>query len=361
MKNENDNQWLESMLERQIHREPEQFDFTKWAEKHPDEAGMLRRGFESSGRSMKTKPYKIWRFIMESKVTRYSAAAVVALAVTLILVGPFGTSKNGGVVLGDVQKKVAGIETMILRGTKTFTYPGEPDRIFEFDGIKCKFDLVRYHSTQYGLVEEAYAEGKPIYRITFNIPKEQTLILFPKYKKYLKFASTDALAKIMESFSTPNGILNMLLAGDYKKLGRDNIDGIEVEAFEFQDTEPLEPFKELLPKAVFDIQNFKGKVWIAIKEQMPVRIEGNLVIGKSFTTMFHELNLHEVNTLGEYNVEIDEDTFDTNPPEGYTELTLSDILQFIPVEAKAGIAGLGIIPAGLIVWKRRRKVATRKH
>jgi hypothetical protein len=165
----------------------------------------------------------------------------------------------------------------------------------------------------------------------------------------------------MESFSTPNGILNMLLAGDYKKLGRDNIDGIEVEAFEFQDTEPLEPFKELLPKAVFDIQNFKGKVWIAIKEQMPVRIEGNLVIGKSFTTMFHELNLHEVNTLGEYNVEIDEDTFDTNPPEGYTELTLSDILQFIPVEAKAGIAGLGIIPAGLIVWKRRRKVATRKH
>jgi len=297
----------------------------------------------------------LWRFIMESKITRYSAAAVVTLAVAFVLLGPFGTPGNGGVVLADVQKKVAGIETMIIRGTKTFTYPGEPDRIFEFDGIKCKFDLVKYHSTQYGLVEEGYAEGKLIYRITFNIPEEQTLILFPKYKKYLKFASRDALAKIMENFATPNGILNLILAGDYKKLGRDKIDGIEVEAFEFQDAEPLEAFKELLPKAVFDIQTFKGKVWIGIKEQLPVRVEGDLAIGKSFTTVFHDLNLHEVNTFGDYNVELDEDIFDTNPPEGYTQLTLSDILKVIPAEAKAGIAGLGIIPAGLIVWKRRRR------
>jgi hypothetical protein len=300
----------------------------------------------------------IWRFIMESKITRYSAAAVITLAMTLILLSPFGTHGNGGVVLADIQQKVAGIETMIIRGTKTFTRPGEPDRIFEFDGIKCKFDLVKYHSTQYGLVEEGYAEDKLFYRITFNIPEEQTLILFPKYKKYLKFASMDAMEKIMESFSTPNGILNLLLAGDYKKLGRDKIDGIEVEAFEFQGTEPFEPFKELLPKAVFDIQNIKGKVWIGIEEQLPVRIEGDLVIGKSFMTMFNDLNLREINVLDKYNIELDEEIFDTNPPEGYTELTLSDILQVIPAEAKAGLVGLCIAPAGFIFWRRRRKRAT---
>ena len=297
----------------------------------------------------------LWRLIMESKITRYSVAAVIALAIAFVLLGPFGTPGNGGVVLADVQKKVAGIETMILRGTKTYTYPDEPDRIFEFDGIKCKFDLVRYHSIQYGLVEEGYSEGKLIYRITFNIPEEQTLILFPKYKKYLKFASMDAFAKVMENFSTPNGILNLLLGGNYKKLGRDKIDGVEVEAFEFQDTEPLETFKELLPKAIFDIQNFKGKVWIGIKEQLPVRIEGDLVIGKSFTTMFNELNLHEVNVLDKYNIELDEDIFDTNPPEDYTELTLSDILQVIPTEAKAGLVGLGILPAGFALWRRQRR------
>jgi len=293
---------------------------------------------------------------MESKVTRYSAAAVVALAAALVLFGPFGTSKNGGVVLADVQQKVAGIETMIIRGTRTFTHPGEDGEIFEVNGIKGELDIVKYSSIKHGLVEEGYAEDKLVYRITFNFPQGRTLILFPVYKKYLTFTSMDGMKKIMESFATPNGIFNLLLACDYKKLGRDKLDGVEVEAFEFQRTEP---FEELLPRAIFDIQTFKGKVWIGIKEQLPVRIEGDLVIGKSFMSMFQDLNLHEVNTLGEYNVELDEDIFDTNPPEGYTELTLSDILPFIPFKVKAGLTGLGVgfcvIPSGLIIRRRHRK------
>lgn len=349
------------MLQQHIHCEPEQFDFAKWAEKHPEEARLLHSGFEDPSRSTKMKPSEIWRFIMESKVTRYSAVAVIVLAMTLVLFGPFWSPGNGNVVLAEVQQNVATIETMMIRGTKTFTYPGEPDRIFEFDGIKCHFDLVKYHSTQYGLVEEGYAEGNLVYRITLNIPDKQTLILFPKYKKYLKFASMDALAKAMELFGNPNGILNLLLGGDYKKLGRDKLDGVEVEAFEFQDTEPFEAFKELLPKTVFDIRSFKGKIWIAIKEQLPVRVEGDLAIGKSFMTMFHDLNLHEVNTFEDFNIEIDETIYDTTPPEDYTELTLSDILQVVPAEAKAGAAAMGVIPAGLIFWRRRRKKKQTKN
>jgi hypothetical protein len=297
----------------------------------------------------------IWRFIMESKVTRYSAAAVIVLAMTIVLLSPFGTPGNGSVVLAEVQQNVAGIDTMIIRGTKTFTRPSEPGNVFEFDGIKCHFDLVKYLSKQYGLVEEGYIGDKLIYRITFNLPEGQTLIIFPPYKKYLKFTSMDALEKVTENLTTPDGVINILLAGDYKELGRDKLDGVEVEAFEFQDTEP---FKELLPRAVFDIRTFKGKVWIGIKEQLPVRVEGDLVIGKCFMSMFHDLNLHEVNTFGQFNVELDEGIFDTDPPEGYTELTLSDILKVVPAGAKAGAAGLVIAPAGFILWRRRRKKAT---
>ncbi len=355
MKEHKGENWLDETISRATDFGDVKFDAEKWREKY-----ILNKSHKASYSYFKFKPYyNIWRFIMESKVTRYSAAAVVALAAVLVLFGPFGTPKNGGVVLADVQKKVAGIETIILRGTKTFTHPGEPDRIFEFDGIKCQFDIVRFQSTRYGVVEEGYAKGELIYRVTFNIPEDQTLILFPKYKKYIKFASMDSLAKVMEIFTTPNGILELLIAGDAKKLGRDKIDGIEVEAFEFEDTEALEPIKELLPKAIFNIQSFKGKVWIGIEEQLPVRVEGDLAIGKSFMTIFPELNLHEVNTFGDYNIELDVDTFDTKPPEGYTALTLSDILPFIPLEVKASITGLGLgffmIPAGFIVRKRHRK------
>lgn len=354
MTDKRNEKWLDEKLARATDFGKVRFDPAAWKKKY-----ILSESRESSSSCTKFTAHKnLWRTIMESRITRYSAAAVVVLAMTLVLLSPFGTPGNGSVVLADVQKKVAGIETMIIRGTKTFTHPGEPDRVFEFDGIKCRFDLVKYHSTQYGLIEEGYAEGQLIYRITFNIPEEQTLILFPKYKKYLKFASMDALAKAMENFTTPNGVLNLLLAGDCKKLGRDKIDGVEVEAFEFQDTEPFEPFKELLPKAVFNIQNFKGKIWIAIKEQMPVRVEGDLAVSKCFMSMFNDLNLHEVNTFGDYNIELDEHIFDTNPPEGYTQLTLSDILQFMPTEAKAGAAALGIVPAGLVFWKRRKQRKT---
>jgi hypothetical protein len=353
MKQDSDNQWLDLMLEKHIRREPEHFDFAKWVEKHPDEARLLRCGYEDSGRSEKIKPYKIWRFIMESKITRYSAAAVIVLALTLVLFGPFWTPGNDGVVLADVQQNVNSIETMIIRGTKTFTRPDEPDSVLEFGGMKWKFDLVKYFSQQYGLVEEGYIGDKLIYRFTFNRPKQQTLLILPLYKKYGKFASTDKIMRLLEN-GTPKGIINLLMEGDYKELGRDNINGVEAGVFEFHDPGT---FNELLPKAIADIRDIKGKVWIAIKEQMPIRVEGDMAVGKSFMTMFQELNLHEVNTFGDYNIKLDENIFDITQPEGYTELTLSDILKVVPEEAKAGVAAMGIIPAGFVLWRRQRKKA----
>lgn len=288
---------------------------------------------------------------MESKVTKFSAAAVIILALTLVLFGPFWTPGNGSVVLADVQQNVNGIETMIIRGTKTFTRLDETNSVFEFNGLKCEFDLVKYFSKQYGLVEEGYIEDKLFYRFTFNRPKRQTLLILPLYKKYGTFTSTDKQMQLLEN-GTPKGIINLLMMGDYRKLGRDNINGAEVEVFEFQDTES---FKGIVPKAIFDVQSVKGRVWIGIKEQLPVRVEGDLGIGKSFMTVFNDLNLHEVNTFHNYNVELQEDIFDTSPPEGYTEFTLSDILPFIPIEAKAGLVGLGFVPAGFVFWKRRRR------
>ena len=288
---------------------------------------------------------------MESKVTRYSAAAVIVLAMTLVLNNPFWAPGNGGVVLANVQQNVNSIETMIIRGTKTFTRPSEPESVLEFGGMKWEFDLVKYFSQQYGLVEEGYIGDKLIYRFTFNRQKRQTLLILPHYKKYGKFASTDQITRLLEN-GTPKGIIKLLMEGDYKELGRDNINGVEAEVFEFRDPGT---FNELLPKTIADIRDIKGKVWIAIKEQMPVRVEGDMAIGKSFMTMFQELNLHEVNTFGDFNIELDENIFNTTPPEGYTELTLSDILKVVPAEAKVGAAAMGIIPAGFVIWRRQRK------
>ncbi|MBN2180291.1 MAG: hypothetical protein JW715_00145 [Sedimentisphaerales bacterium] len=323
------------------------FDAQKWHEKY-----ILN---ESLKRTTIIPHKNIWRFIMENKVTRYSAAAVVALAILFVLSNPFGGSKYSGIVLADVQQKVAGIETMIIRGTKTYTLPDKNDEIFEFNGVKGHFDLLKYFSEQYGLVEEGYVGDELIYRITMNRAKRQTLIVLPRWKKYGTFTSTDKQMKLLEN-GTPKGIVNLLMEIDYKKLGRDTLNGVETEVFEFQD--PV-TFTKIMPKAIFDIQSIKGKVWIGIEEQLPVQVEGDLVIGKSLMTMFNDLNLHEFNVLEKCDIELDESIFDINIPDGYTELTLADILSIIPANVKAGAAGAGIgsilIPAGLISWRRRRK------
>jgi hypothetical protein len=351
MKHDKNNKWLDPLLSQHVHREPEKFDFQKWAREHPNEARLLRSGYADSSPNAKTTVQNLWRFIMESKVTRYSAVAVMVLAMALVLFGPSWTPGNGNIVLADVQQKVAEIDTMILRGKKTLLRPGEDDDLFEFDGVKAEFDVVKYHSKQHGYVEEGYVGDSLFYRATFNLPKRQTLLVFSAYKKYVTFPSTDTQAQLLETLP-PNGIVDLLVGSDYKKLGRDNIDGVEAEGFEFQTIESL---KNLLPKPVLHMQDFKGKIWIGIEEQLPVRLEAELSIGKSLMTMFNDLILHEVNVLDEYNIAIDEDIFDIEPPEGYTEITLSDILPFIPIEAKAGLTGLGIIPAGLIFWRKQKR------
>lgn len=289
---------------------------------------------------------------MESKITRYSAAAVVALAIVLILLSPFRMSRHGGMLLADVQKKVAQVDTMILRGTKSFSSVADPNISFDFD-------IVKYISRKYGYTEKGYIKDDLVYSITFNLPEKQTIILLPIWKKMQKFPFTEAQHKLMENL-TPNGIINLLLQSDYKKLGKSNIEGIEVEGFAFEDANAL---KGIFPNAIFNIEKCKGSAWVGVEELLPVRMEGDISIGKCLFTAFTDFNLHEVNVLEDYNIELDEGIFSTEIPEGYTEFKLSDILPFIPVKAKAGLAGLGAVPICLIVWKRfrRKKTATQQR
>jgi hypothetical protein len=332
---------LERLLARHIYREPAKFDFQRWSEKYPEESRLLERGFKDSGRSQEIRIYHVLRCIMKSRATKYSAAAVVALAVTLVLLSPFGGPQHGGVLLADVQKKIAETDTMVLRGQKIFSFVADPN-------ISFKFDVVKYMSRAYGHTEEGYIGDKLVYRITFNLPKKQTLIILPIWKKCLKFPCTDEQIRIVEKVN-PTGFIDLFLQTDHKELGAGNINGIDVEGFEFQSMKSLE---NILPKFLFDIHLDKASVWIGVKELLPIRIEGDLIIGKSFLTAFTELRLHEFCVLENYNVELDENIFNTDIPEGYSEIKITD---FIPV--KAALAGLSVasVPIGLVIRRNLRK------
>ncbi len=325
MRRDNENSWLDPLLSQQVHHEPAEFDFQRWSQEHPEEARLLEHGFEAPDLSRKITTHPLWRYIMKSRITRYSTAAVISVAALLVLTNLLGTSRNGGVALAAVQEKVAQVNTMIVRGEKVFTCAADPNVVY-------RFDLVKYVSRQYGYTEEGRIGDVLIYRIALNKPQRQCLILMSSWKKCLHFPCTDEQIAIMEKLS-PTGAMDLLLQTNYKKLGTATIDGIDVEGFEFEDVKVIQ---NILPKHLFDIQQGQGTVWIGTRELLPVRIEGDLLIGQSLTTLLLDWRLHEVNTLDSYDVELDPNLFNTQIPEGYTEFKFSDI---VPI--KLSIPGLG--------------------
>jgi hypothetical protein len=344
MKEHKDEKWLDETISRVTDFGEVKFDAEKWKDKY-----ILNKSHKQSYANFKFKPhFNIWTIIMESKVTRYSAAAVVALAAVLVLFGPFGPSKNGGVAMADVQEKIEQIDTMIFSGHKAFSSVDDPNVIFEFD-------IVRYISKKYGLTEKGYIEDKLVYSIIFNRPEKETCIFMHAWKKHLKLPWGKKQVELMEMLD-PKGIVELLTQADYEKLGFSEINGIEVEGFAFDNTEVN---REAFPESVFNIEQSNGRMWVGVEELIPMRMETDISIGKCLFTAFNNFEMHEVVVLKDYNVEPDKEHFDTEIPEGYTELTLSDFISAIPLKVKAGITGLGlcffIIPTGFIVRKRHRK------
>jgi len=60
----------------------------------------------------------------------------------------------------------------------------------------------------------------------------------------------------------------------------------------------------------------------------------------------------------QWNAELPEGIFDPNIPEDYTEFKVTDL---VPAKAKAGLVGLGLIPAGFVFWRRRKRRRSQSH
>ena len=285
---------------------------------------------------------KFWRFIMESKVTRYSTAAIVALAMTIILIGPFGTSDNGSIVWAQVVQKIDEAK-MIVHKEQRFYYELDEEEPF------LKTDVIKHCCQKFGVVEEQYTtEGELMHRAyVLGKPKEFIAVL-PESKKYFKMPLRDGMAQMIDCL-TPHGLVEHFMAIEHKKLGRSRIDGHEVEGFEAIDTEiwPMPDQFNLL----FPVKQITWRFWIDIESSLPVRAEYEVITDRGLLTGMKKLKVVCKAYDFEYHQEIHKELFEPNIPDDYSELTLTDV---IPIGAKASLLGLGIAPAGFVIWKRRR-------
>jgi len=311
---ENEN-WLDGMIRQAVDLGEVEFDRRKWLGRL---AAQPQKPCPAGARADHNKPDNaetIWRKIMESRLTKYSAAAVVTLAAALVLWNPLGTTPNG-VALAQVQARIAEVETMILRGQATFTSVADPN-------VVVKYDNVKYLSRQEGFVEDGFVKDKLIYRVILNQRQKQGLLLLVPWKRCVRFPCPEEQLRAVERL-TPSGIVDVLLESNaYQRLGTAEIDGVEAEGFELQNLKPLD---NLVPKSLMDLQQGTATVWVGTKELLPIRMEADILLGKTVATLFMDVRCHKMAKLDKYNVELDPDLFDTRTPEGYTEFKLTDIL-----------------------------------
>ena len=342
MNNEKDEKWLDEMIARASDFGKVEFDAQQWRQKYVPDAS--RKQSSSYG---KPRQYQnIWRFIMESKVTRYSAAAVIALATALVLIGPFGLSDNGGIVWAQVARKIDEAQMIVHKEQRFYYEMGEEEPFL-------KTDVIKHCCQKLGIVDEQYTtEGELTHRAyVLGEPREMVAIL-PETKKYFKIPLNDGMAQIIDRL-TPRGLVEYFMAREHIKLGRSRIDGREVEGFEAIDTD-IWPIPDKF-NFLFPVKQITWRFWIDVENSLPVRGEYVVITDRGLLTGMKKLKVVCKAYAFEYHQEVQEELFEPKIPDDYTEFTLTDL---IPTEVKAGLVGLGIAPMGFVFWKRLRRKTT---
>src|SRR4030042_247718 len=270
----------------------------------------------------------LWRFIMESKITRYSAAAVVALAMALVLLDPFGTSDSGHIVWAQVVQNMDKVQMFVHKEQRFYYELGEDEPFL-------KTDVIKHACPKYGVVEEQYTtEGDLMHRAYLLGEARQIVGVVPKVKKYFKAPMTDTMAHMSDRL-TPRGLVEYFMAIEHKNLGRSRIDGHEVEGFEAMETE-LWPIHDTF-RFLFPVRQITWRFWIDVESSLPVRAEYEIITDRGLFTEMKKLKVVCKAYAFEYHKEVQEELFDPNIPDDYTELNLTDLMP-----AKAGLVGLGV-------------------
>ncbi len=166
----------------------------------------------------------IWRIIMKNHLTKLTAAAAVIIIAALIITFHFGTSP---VAWGALVEKIGSVQSVVY----CLTADVKMQDMTQGQGVKTT--TIAYYSTEYGTRVENYMNDK-LAMIMYLNPEENVYVtVLPEQKKVMKVTnrSQDELKKISDK-DDPRVMVRNIMSTEYKHLGRDTINGIDVEGIE---------------------------------------------------------------------------------------------------------------------------------
>lgn len=284
---------------------------------------------------------------MKSKATKYSVAATILVAVSLVLSDSFGLfGGRHGVALAEVVERMNEVKTMTVKENRVYYEIGKEEPW-------VKTNVVKYLSFDRGIVEEQYREdGRLQARAYILKDPPQIVIVLVEDKKYVKLPLTDSAARLMERL-TPRAIVEYFKAGDCKDLGTATVDGREVTGFETRDS-GLFPISGQY-RFLFPIKDIKWQFWIS-KDLLPVTADLEVTTGRGVFTLFKQLRITCHDYDMQYDPNIPSAVFDPNIPADYTPLNLEST-----IKENAAWLGVGTLPVvGFVAHRRRRRARQRR-
>lgn len=336
--------WLDGIIHQAVDIGKIEFDREKWLDRL---ATQPKASSPPSRQSHHTEPglhRGIWRTIMESKVTRYSAAATILVATSLVLFDPFGLfGGRHGVVLAEVAQKTNEARTVIYRERRLGYRPGEEKPYREAEARK-------YVSADVGMAEEQYdPNGILMHRAYFLKEAQKIILVFPSSKKYIEMFTKGGFYDALANMMTPGGMVNYITSRHYTELGHSQFDGFEVEGFETSLID-LFPIPDQI-RFVFPIKDLTGRLWINVETSLPVGIETELTADRGLLNGFRKMRGVFTSYDFQWNAEIPEGVFDPNIPEDYTLIDLGSLAQ-----ENAAWLGVGALPViGFVAHRRRSR------
>jgi len=238
-------------------------------------------------------------YIIKSPVTKLAAAAAIIIAV-LIGMHQFGGSVDGtSVAWADVVEKIDKIHSYIYRERRSAT-SGPKNEGFEF--ISPDRENIVYCSENYGMRVDNYQSGNLLISF-YSLAQEQAFIsVLHSSRQYNRYPLPDGqVAGMLQAGIGPREMVKHILLNNYTELGRETIDGIEVEGV------------ELTGQKISGerLDNALTRLWVDVETGLPVQIElEGLAHGTSTNVMI-------VQDEFQWNVELQASDFDPNIPSDY--------------------------------------------
>ena len=235
---------------------------------------------------------------MNSKLARFSAAAAILIGVFVGLQFLAGTSST---VWAQVRDQVAAAKAVVYKARVDAIENGRPVQ------VQIEATLADEHGTRM----DTYV-GKQLIGRSFTLEdKKSHISIFPAKKKYIEVELTE---KNRVENGDPKLIVESFLRGDYKKLGRREINGHTVEGIQSNDVSPTAGFpggRGLMEAVGKTSAEVVGSLWVDVATGWPVEI----------TLDITDKNGNEQMTIVvsdfQWDAKVDPATFASVVPEGY--------------------------------------------